>query len=170
MLSPGRILTYSGNLFSPLDPQPKDVHIEDIAHSLSLLCRFTGHARVFYSVAQHSIQVSLRVPPKYALWGLLHDATEAYLNDISLPLKVLPEYSEYRDAEKRLSQVIMTRFGLDPEEPEPVKVADKLMCRIEGCVLMNGWQDVPTQSFYWEAPMGPEAAEKDFLRRFKELT
>src|SRR5579885_2784587 len=85
------IQTYCGVAFYPLDPRPEEILIEDIAHALSMLCRFTGHVKRFYSVAQHCVYVSHRCDPKDALWGLLHDAAEAYLNDISRPVKSLRE-------------------------------------------------------------------------------
>src|SRR5690349_6806238 len=92
------ITTHSGVQFDLLKPDPSVVHLEDIAHALSHLCRYTGHCNRFYSVAEHSVIVSLMVPPsepKLAMQGLLHDATEAYVNDLARPLKdLLPEYKE----------------------------------------------------------------------------
>ena len=73
------IQTYLGIQFWPLDPRPEEVMLFDIAHSLSNMCRFTGHCREFYSVAQHSVIVSQNVPREDAAWGLLHDASEAYM-------------------------------------------------------------------------------------------
>src|ERR1017187_10636100 len=78
----GSITTFSGIHFWPLLPNPADIRIEDIAHALSNQCRFAGHAREFYSVAEHSVRVSQLCPPEDALWGLLHDASEAYLTDV----------------------------------------------------------------------------------------
>jgi uncharacterized protein len=85
------IQTYTGKQFWPLSPLPEDIVIEDIAHALSMQCRFGGHVRTFYSVAQHSVHVSLLVEPQYALWGLLHDAAEAYLVDLPRPIKKFSE-------------------------------------------------------------------------------
>ena len=74
--------THSGIQFWPLDPRPEDILIEDIAHALSNQCRFAGHCCFHYSVAQHSVLVSENVPAQDAMWGLLHDAGEAYLVDL----------------------------------------------------------------------------------------
>ena len=68
--------------------------------------------REFYSVAQHSVIVSERVPPEHALWGLLHDASEAYLCDVARPVKRLPELAGYRDAEAAIMRAVSDRFGL----------------------------------------------------------
>ena len=79
MPSANFIATYSGNRFYFDDIMANDVNIQEIAHALSHLCRFGGHVREFYSVAQHSVLVSLLAPPEHALGALLHDATEAYV-------------------------------------------------------------------------------------------
>lgn len=68
--------TYTGRRFWPLDPVAGDIEIMDIAHALSNQCRYAGHTRFHYSVAQHSVQVSENVAPEHALWGLLHDAPD----------------------------------------------------------------------------------------------
>jgi len=83
------IQTYTGKRFWPLDPRPEDVDILDIAHSLSLLCRFTGHTSSFYSVSQHSILVAQEVPKRLRLWALFHDAAEAYIGDIARPTNLI---------------------------------------------------------------------------------
>ena len=81
------IITYSGKKFYHLAPSAEMVDIVDIAHALSLTCRWTGHTRYHYSVAQHSWYFSYLVPKEFALSALLHDASEAYLGDMNRPLK-----------------------------------------------------------------------------------
>lgn len=87
------IKTVTGRKFYPLDPRFQEVNIEDVAHALSMKVRFNGHVQRYYSVAQHSVHVSRileRWHPKrrdLAMWGLLHDAAEAYLADIPRPMK-----------------------------------------------------------------------------------
>jgi 5'-deoxynucleotidase YfbR-like HD superfamily hydrolase len=116
------IQTYSGKKFDLLNPTPESISIFDIAHALSNICRYTGHTKEFYSVAQHSVLASVNVPPKDALAGLLHDATEAYLTDISKPLKMLlPEYCKLED---KIYKIIAAKFGLPAELPASVKEAD----------------------------------------------
>src|SRR5262249_3879894 len=92
------IATITGKRWFVTDPHPDDVDIEDIAHGLSMVCRFGGQCREFYSVAQHSVLMANEMcrreaPPEMALWGLLHDAPEAYLGDMVRPLKrSMPNY------------------------------------------------------------------------------
>lgn len=113
--------TYFGTKIDLLDPRPEQININDIAWALSNLCRFVGHVKSFYSVAQHSILVSEM--SGWSLEGLLHDATEAYLGDISSPLKsVLPEYKKI---EANFHRVISQKFDLIPFVPNEVHAADK---------------------------------------------
>jgi len=84
---------FSGGTFDILNPRAEDVRIEDIAHALSQQCRFTGHTKTFYSVAQHSVLASTLVAAPDELWALLHDASEAYMGDMNRPLKHAPEMS-----------------------------------------------------------------------------
>ena len=84
------IETFTGKHFYPLDPKPEDFDLVDIAHSLANTCRFRGHVRRFFSVAEHSVNVSKLaegIDPGAAVQGLLHDAAEAYLSDLASPLK-----------------------------------------------------------------------------------
>lgn len=107
----GWIQTASGKKFSILEPDVDQIDIDDIAHALSMLCRFNGHCTKFYSVAEHSVHVSREVEPELALVGLLHDAAEAYLGDIPTPLKrLLPNFKEFED---RMEEAIGTKFGID---------------------------------------------------------
>lgn len=110
------IQTFTGRRFWPLDPRPEDVAIEDIAHALSLLCRYNGHVRRFYSVGEHSLLLCWYLEKLYPddralqLQALMHDAAEAYLADIPRPVK--PLLTGYYAAEARVEQVIQERFGL----------------------------------------------------------
>lgn len=121
----------NGNTIDPLNPDPEDIHIEDIAHALSNQCRFSGHVKKFYSVAEHSIKVSYAVPKEDALWGLLHDASEAYLVDVPSPIKNDLFGKQYREVEDLLMGVICEKYGLDPKMPASVKAADNSLLHTE---------------------------------------
>ena len=142
------ILTASGLQFNLLEPDPNLIEIEDIAHALSHLCRFTGHTRKFYSVAEHSLHVACLVPPELQLEALLHDAAEAYIGDVSSPLKA--QLHEYRNIEFALDQAIRKRFGLPPKQSPAVKHADLVMLSTELRDLMPG------ESHHWAILQGIE--------------
>lgn len=127
MLNRGYITTHSLTSFYPLNPVPQDISIVDIAHSLSNICRYNGHCPTFYSVAQHSVLVSRFVPEKYKLEALLHDASEAYLCDVPSPIKALPEFIGYRDAEKRMQAAVAARYGLSLDVPEVDDIDRRLL-------------------------------------------
>lgn len=177
MLRRTLIQTVTESTIDPFSPKVDDIWIHDIATGLSRLCRFSGHTRHFYSVAQHSVLVSQLVPPALALWGLLHDASEAYLGDVPSPLKRLPCYREYREAEGRLLACIADRFGLgSPFPPPEVKIADTLALGAEVRDLMSPrlpiWQDCflpPTWQIQTIIPFAPEEARVQFLNRFWSL-
>lgn len=142
----GKIRTFSGRLVDPWDLHPQDILIEDIAHALSLICRFTGHVRHFYSVAQHCILVSsLLQNPRTQLAGLLHDGAEAYFNDLAGPTKCRPCMQGYKDAEKDAENRIMHRFNLflDERETAQVKAADNSAYYMERNALMRPGPDEP---------------------------
>lgn len=170
------VQTASGKAVYPLEPDPSSITIEDIGHSLSLQCRFMGHTRVFYSIASHCCWVSHLVDirgPQAALWGLLHDASEAYLVDLPRPLKKLPEFVQYREIEANLMRVICEKFGLDPVEPESVRQADLIALATEARDLMaappKAWNPMPPPWPFAIVPVPPEEAERQFLQRFLEL-
>ncbi len=132
--SPGKIRTFLGRLVDPFNLQPSEVEIEDIAHSLSQLCRFTGHTRVFYSVGEHCLLVASMLPgPLLQLAGLVHDAGEAYFGDMAGPLKRRLDMGEYNTAEHRAAHMIMQKFcgDLTPTERKQVKAADAAAYHIE---------------------------------------
>lgn len=133
------IRTFTGKKFYPLDPRPEDIDIEDIAHALSNLCRFAGHSKEFYSVAQHSCLVAMALPPELAIYGILHDASEAYIVDIPSPLKrYLPGYKEI---ENKIMGVIYEKFGLDPNVPPIVKEMDERILVNEMKALLPTMED-----------------------------
>lgn len=163
------ILTYSGIKFYPFNPKIEDVSIEDIAHALSNQCRFSGHTYKFYSVAQHSRYTS-QICEEDKLWGLLHDATEAYFIDVPSPIKNFIRF--FKKYEKRLAKVIAKKFDLPFPIPQEVHRADKSIFNIEWDCLMNqekGFFDVKTDYFKIE-PETPEIAKQKFLDEFYKLT
>jgi hypothetical protein len=170
----GFIGTFSGLRFWPLDPNPEKILVEDIAHALAHQCRFGGHASKFYSVAEHSVHVSQLCLPEHALWGLLHDASEAYLVDLPRPLKQLPEFAPYREAERRLQRAVAVRFGLPEKQPASVTEADDTMLGIEAHSLLGSMAVEVIRDmrppFEIADPLPPVEAERLFLSRFKELT
>lgn len=173
------IETYTGTRFTPLAPKTKAVHLIDIAHALSHQCRFSGHVREFYSVAEHCVRVSWLLEDQFLaskavrLWGLLHDASEAYLVDLPSPLKNADAFKGYRRAEKRVMRAICKHFDLSLDEPEEVRAADAILLATEARDLM------PYEPVHWggltaeplEAQIVPwtsREAKKKFLERFME--
>ena len=168
------MLTATGRQFWPLDPRPEEIDIEDIAHSLAHQCRFAGHCRFFYSVAQHSVLVSKVVPPEHAAWGLLHDAAEAYLVDLPRPIKRYSEMGDlYREIEGRLMRVICERFGLSAKEPLSVKFADDVLLMTEKRDVMppspEPWRETAEPMEQIIRPWTPNRAKIEFLRRVAEM-
>jgi len=169
------ILTNSGASFDFIDLESNRIDIEQIAHALSQICRFTGHTSTFYSVAQHSVYVSYLVPPKHALAGLLHDAAEALLGDVSSPLKQL--LPDYRAIESRVEAFVFGHFGLPATLSAPVKHADLVMLATEQRDLMPktverwDWQDIPGIEPLWQhvIPLNATTAKRKFLERFAQL-
>lgn len=178
------IETFSGRVIRPLSPDPEDICIEDIAHSLANSCRFTGHTRQFYSVAQHSFLVadllSIKGFSELGLHGLLHDASEAYLSDIARPVKRAPTFSGvYDEIEDRLMSAIAEAFDLPSgfhQGPEVIK-ADLALFRIEVEELMTGgpvFESWLKESPEWEWPYklwpaNPDTCEEVFLETFNAL-
>jgi hypothetical protein len=168
------ISTFTGKKFYVLSPRAEDVEIEDIAHALSMLCRYTGHVRQFYSVAQHSVYVSRICCELDSLWGLLHDAPEAYSGDMNAPLKHTPEMKRFRDTEDAIMKAVATRFGLFYAEPDSVKLADKRMLRTEMRDFMRPpfgsattrYEPIEEILESWS----PQRAEREFLERYYCLT
>lgn len=167
------ISTFTGRKFYPLAAKAADVDIIDIAHALSMLCRYNGHTNEFYSVAQHAVLVSYLVPVEHAKWGLLHDSTEAYLPEVTRPVK--RHIHGFAESEDRLMEVIAGVFGLEPEMPLAVKQVDTAICKSEKRRLINNpeahrWavDEVQCKDIDID-PWSPAEAKRQFLRRFYEL-
>lgn len=166
------IQTFTGRQVWPLNPKPEDICIEDIAHALALQCRYTGHVKQHYSVAQHSIIASWN-HPNAPMWALMHDAAEAYLADVARPVK--PYLIGYNQFEERLLEVIAERFQLRWPMPEDIKEIDIVMLATERRDLMAE-PPIPWESTKGVAPLphriqwwGWALAEKEFLQRFYDL-
>lgn len=132
--------TFSGKLVDLEWPRPENVCLADISVGLAFICRFTGQVPSFYSVAQHSLIVAALVPPQLRLAALLHDASEAYLNDISRNLKHSPMMEGYRIIERRWRDAIEQYFRIELTDADRlvIKVADDLTAIYERCILRNG--------------------------------
>lgn len=164
--------TYTGRRFYPGDPKPDDIVPEDIAHALSLLCRYAGHIDRFFSVGQHCLLMSHAVSPKNALAALLHDATEAYVVDVPRPLKLM--LPDYQRIEQRVWEAICERFDLDLELPREVEDADRRILIDETKALMPNREHWPVDDD--SDPLGvkivdwtPLAIEGMYLNRLNFL-
>lgn len=147
-----------------LRPSASQISFYDIALGLSKCCRFAGQCDGHYSVAQHSVLVALLLPPELRWEGLLHDATEAYMGDLSTPLKsILPDYKR---VEARLDAAIRIRAGL-PATPNPaIKRADSIALAIEARDLM------PASAMQWDSVrvvLNDQTAVEDLQRRVKPI-
>lgn len=138
------ILTQSGFYFDVINPNPLLVDVDDIAHGLSNTCRFAGQCDHFYSVAEHSVLLSQQMPNKeLALLALFHDATEAYIGDVSSPLKQC--LINYKNIERRLHHAIYEHLGLNPQLPPEIKEGDLRM------LLTEKNQIMPSHDDQWES-------------------
>ena len=179
---PAQVGTRSGRKFSFLKTletgDPNEIYLRDIAWSLSQINRFNGHAKFPYSVGLHSILVSLIVPAKYALCGLMHDATEAYLGDVASPLK--RELPEYKKLEFQCWRRLAAKFKLPEIMPAEVHRADKQALALERRIL------VPQDRSRWAmlkgygaprrneitalvVPMAHTDVYRMFLARYREI-
>lgn len=167
------IQTFSGRRFNPTNPVVDAIVIQDIAHALSMQCRFTGHVRQFYSIAQHCVLVSYLCDKDDRRWGLLHDGDEAYIPDLSSPLKHSGKFDNYREYGKQLQVAICKRFGLPEKEPASVKYADTLLLATEARDLMSplhpDWKQPMDPLPLKIEPWSPDKAEDMFTKRFYEL-
>jgi hypothetical protein len=164
---------FSGHRVNFGNPQVDDIRIEDIAHSLAHLCRFGGHTKEFYSVAQHSIRVAHAVPKHLMLEGLLHDATEAYVGDMIRPLK--RQLVRYQQIEEDFWQLIAFRFNLSVHMSPEVKMADEASLKSELQQFMRG--EIELNDPYWgnvnalphvDISWSPLVAKTQFLSMYED--
>ena len=180
-----KLETVSGRKIDVTDPDPTTIVIEDIAWALSRLPRFSGHTIPYipYSVAQHCIRVMKELAPhgpKIQMYGLLHDAAEAYINDLPSPVKHIPEiHAVISKLEDKLMLTIYEALGVEPpteEEERIVKIADKNQQAVEAYNFMysrgKDW-NLPDVSFKnlqeFEQPLVSVKAYELFLMYFELL-
>lgn len=171
-LAGGWMQTYSGRRFFPFDPSPDQIDIKDIAHALAMTCRYGGHCKQFYSVAQHSVLVAEKAPAQYALRALLHDAPEAYIGDLVRPIKHQPKMAAFEEVESMVERAICARFDL------PYPIVNPVIKDLDNRILLDEREAVmvPTDDD-WQIegePLGvvieqwsPEVAREKFLRAFE---
>ena len=175
MQMPPEILTHEGHYFNFLTPETSKFSIRTIAHALSNICRFNGHTRAHYSVAEHCVHVARLCPDEHKLSGLLHDAAEAFVGDVASPLKQL--LPEYKVIEQRVEAEIFKRFALPSKLHQSVKHADLVMLATERRDLM------PAKGGEWgillnirpsfdeiKTPWTPAEAYDRFISTYRNLT
>lgn len=176
-------MTRSGTAFWPLDPRKEEIFADDIAHGLSNICRWGGHAKTFYSVAQHCFHVSRLIyldtkSSALALVGLLHDASEAYIGDMVTPLK--RHIPQFLQIEAVIERMVMERFGLQEHHsvetglPDIVKHYDAVMLATEKrdltCQGRTHTWNVPVKPEIWTvSPWSPELARSEYENELRRL-
>ena len=177
--SMSQIMTYTKKMLDPLNADPKDIDIVDIAHALSLLCRANGHFPHFYSVAQHSINCMLEAKARgystrVQLGCLLHDGSEAYLSDVTRPVK--PHLVGYAAMEDKLQNQIFDKWitpSLTEEERTQVFDIDDAVLYFEFLSLTGLRLSMPEpllKSVPCVALLDFLQLEQQFLQIFDELT
>lgn len=171
------IQTLTGKQFWPIDVHPDDISILDIAGALAKMCRFAGHSKVFYSVAQHCVLGSYAIEARggskeQATAFLLHDASEAYVVDVPRPLKRLEVLAGYCAVEREVQQAIGRKFQVNLDDP--------LVHEIDNVMLVSEYRDFLVHDHDWnlpgvkplEIPITPwtwEVSEKHYLERYDDL-
>ena len=163
-----KIQTFTGLLMDPLNAQPHELLIEDIAHALSNMPRFAGHLKEFYSVGEHCLRcLSFAMDTPYDLEVLLHEATEAYLMDMPSPIK--HRFPDYVAAEKRLAGVIDIRFGLySTMFKDRIKEIDKFVLQEELSFLLG--KSESSKPIWYQIKQTPKQIEHLFLNEYYRLT
>lgn len=179
------IHTWTGRNVDVRAPKLEDVDIRDIAHALAHINRFTGHTHGTYTVAEHSVLCSYFGNPDEALEKLMHDASEAYLGDVSSPLKALLQ-PQYGVLETMWQAAISRKFNLGALDSREVKRIDHLTLLVEmehklsrpglGVSVPADWPQEDAQvlsqlRYHILNPtgFGHKYWEQAFLNRFHEL-
>ncbi len=167
------IRTYTGKLFHIFNPQIKEIDIKDIAHSLSMQCRFNGQTKCFYSIASHSIIGAKLIDKKYKKDFLGHDFTEAYIGDCVTPIK--RRNRDFIRLEKKIEKVIAKKFKFNEKFHSNIKEMDNLMFRMESAYLMNNIINpnevfpLTRKEFMIEIDKTHKQIERELIRMFKNL-
>lgn len=145
------VTTYYKRKFNPTRAEEKDIIIGDVAHALSLICRANGHFRIFFSVAQHSVNCALEAEARgyskdLQLACLLHDASEAYIGDVITPLKI--QLNEYMDYEKKLQHTVLKALGVSL----PSKDEEKIIKEIDASMLYHEFKLLHGEILFKEEP------------------
>lgn len=157
LYTPNCIRTYTGVYFNLVEPTIDMINIEDIAHSLSMQCRFSGHLKHHYSVAEHCVRVADDLPTIHAFEGLMHDASEAYIIDVARPVKLL--LRDYSGIENKIMLLIAQKFGFNwPVAPRVKHIDDE--------ILQWEWQRY--MLWQWKG-WTQEEAEARFIKKFNQL-
>lgn len=167
--------TYTGRKFYPYDPRVEDVDILDIAHALSMTCRYNGHCKQFYSVAQHSVLLAECATAPNALRALLHDAPEAYVGDMIRPIKHHPGMVSFLWVEEVVEKAVCARFNL------PYPLVNSEIKRLDNAILLDEQAQVMIQTPHdWGVsgePLGveierwsPETARWKFMNAFERYS
>lgn len=162
----GKIRTFTGKYVNPLQLTPDDIDHRDLAHHLSLICRYTGACPEHYSVAQHSVYVAQGMKRRYgcaeaALAGLVHDGGETYFNDLASPVKHDPRMQWYRELERDATLMIYRKYGIEEHWYAKTKEFDDQVFKKEVATWWGGQFHI--------VPWTPKLAETRFLQLFSDL-
>lgn len=172
-MSTSRIKLLSGGWFDYLDMEQSQYTMEDVAHNLSMICRFNGAVKKHYSVAQHAYIISHMVDEKYALQGLVHDNQEAFLGDMCSPLKRI--MSDFKTLENKAETFMLKKLGLRFPLHSSVKLNDLRLLAAEIRDLQPeaaDWAGIIDIEPYEKkiVPWSAKKAKEKYLERFYELT
>jgi 5'-deoxynucleotidase YfbR-like HD superfamily hydrolase len=150
--------TYSGKAIDVLNLNPNDICIEDIAHALSLTNRYGGHTPIPYTVGMHSILCSGAIRNRdYALEALMHDAAEAYIGDMTRPIKMLDQANFFRELEDKIYNMVANKYGFSSPMSSEVNEIDKVMLYVEADLFFP----VEDRPFDWQIDNWFDATKYD---------